>query len=114
MIAAFSIEQFQDPLVWFGFAGQGIFMTRFLVQWYATEKRRRSYVPIAFWWLSLAGGFSLLLYSWLRSEPVLFFAQMLGLPIYARNLWLIYARRWRTLARLREAKMAELDPAQAA
>lgn len=78
-------------------------MMRFVVQWVATERRRRSYVPVAFWWLSLAGGCSLLLYSWLRSEPVLFFAQMLGLPIYARNLWLIYARRWRTLARLREA-----------
>lgn len=105
IVAGFTVQQFYDPLIWFGFAGQGVFMARFLVQWWASERRGRSHVPIAFWWLSLAGGLSLLVYSWLRQEPVLFFAQMLGLPIYARNLWLIYSRRIR-LERRRNAVAA--------
>ena len=51
--------------VWMGigFVGQAIFGTRFLVQWIATERKRRSVVPLAFWYLSLAGSVLLLSYS---------------------------------------------------
>ena len=41
-----------------GFVGQGVFTARFLVQWIASEKKRDSVVPVAFWWLSLQGGCS--------------------------------------------------------
>ena len=39
-----------------GFLGQALFTARFLVQWLASERKRRSVVPVAFWWLSLLGG----------------------------------------------------------
>ncbi len=46
-----------------GFVGQAMFFSRFLVQWIASERAQRSYVPSAFWWLSLAGGSISLVYA---------------------------------------------------
>ena len=46
-----------------GWLGNAVFFTRFFVQWYATEKKKRVVVPTAFWWLSLAGSLLLLLYA---------------------------------------------------
>ena len=43
-----------------GFLGQALFTARFLVQWLASERKRESIVPVAFWWLSLLGGIALL------------------------------------------------------
>ena len=40
-----------------GLAGQLMFSARFLVQWIASEKRKKSVVPISFWFLSLFGSF---------------------------------------------------------
>ena len=84
-----------DPLGLFGLAAQGVFMLRFVVQWFASEKRGRSYVPVAFWYLSIAGGLMTAIYAFIRKEPVFFLAQLLGLTIYLRNLVLIYTRRSR-------------------
>ncbi|MCK4284044.1 MAG: lipid-A-disaccharide synthase N-terminal domain-containing protein, partial [Candidatus Brocadiae bacterium] len=42
--------------VLFGFCAQAAFTARFLIQWIASERRGKSYVPIAFWYLSLLGG----------------------------------------------------------
>ena len=48
--------------VWLGVGllGQGMFFSRFLVQWLASEKAGRSVFPMAFWYLSLSGGALLL------------------------------------------------------
>jgi lipid-A-disaccharide synthase-like uncharacterized protein len=46
-----------------GWLGNLVFFSRFFVQWYATEKKKRVVVPTAFWWLSLAGSLLLLLYA---------------------------------------------------
>ena len=80
-----------DPL-WLaiGFLGQGLFSLRFIVQWLKSERLRRSVVPLAFWYFSLAGGITLLVYSLHRSDPVFIVGQGLGIFIYLRNLWLIY------------------------
>lgn len=77
-----------------GFAGQALFSARFLVQWLASERAKRSVVPHAFWFLSLAGGGTLLAYALYRQDPVFIVGQAAGLFIYARNLVLI--RRERT------------------
>lgn len=79
-------------LIWvaIGFAGQFVFMGRMLVQWWASEKQRRSVVPVAFWWMSLVGGSMVLAYFVWRRDPVGIFGQAMGWIIYARNLWLIY------------------------
>lgn len=72
-----------------GFSGQLLFTSRFLVQWIASERARRSVVPLAFWWFSLAGGATLLAYAIWRRDPVFAAGQASGLVIYVRNLMLI-------------------------
>ena len=72
-----------------GFLGQTLFTARFLVQWIASERKRRSVVPVAFWWLSLSGGTALLAYAVFRRDPVIITGQALGLFVYARNLMLL-------------------------
>ena len=85
----------QAELRWviFGFPAQSMFMMRFLIQWIASERARRSVVPVAFWYFSLAGGLTLLAYAIHRRDPVFIFGQALGTVIYVRNLWLIHAAR---------------------
>jgi lipid-A-disaccharide synthase-like uncharacterized protein len=82
-----------NPWVAFGLAAQAMFMMRFVLQWIASEKRQRSYVPVAFWYFSLAGGLMLLTYAVQRRDPVFTLGQGLGCFIYIRNLRLIYKRR---------------------
>lgn len=72
-----------------GFLGQGFFSARFLVQWLASERARRSVIPVAFWFLSLGGGATLLAYALYRRDPVFILGQGAGLLIYARNLILL-------------------------
>lgn len=85
----------QAELLWviFGFLAQSMFMMRFLIQWIASERARRSVVPVAFWYFSLAGGLTLLAYAIHRRDPVFIFGQALGTVIYVRNLRLIHAAR---------------------
>lgn len=72
-----------------GFLGQALFSARFIVQWLASERRKQSVIPTAFWYLSLAGGLVLLTYAIWRRDPVFIAGQSLGAFIYTRNLWLI-------------------------
>ena len=76
-----------------GLGGQILFTARFLVQWIASERARRSVVPLAFWYLSLGGGMVLLSYAIWRADPVFILGQSAGVFIYARNLWLIHAEQ---------------------
>ena len=76
-----------------GLFGQLLFTGRFLVQWIASERARRSVVPLAFWYFSVAGGMVLFTYAVYRQDPVFILGQSMGLFIYIRNLWLIYAER---------------------
>jgi lipid-A-disaccharide synthase-like uncharacterized protein len=75
-----------------GWMGNAVFSTRFLVQWYATEKRGQVVVPLLFWWLSLTG--SLLLFSYAlfyQRDSVFIFAYAFTWIPYIRNL-LIHRR----------------------
>ncbi len=72
-----------------GFAGQAMFSARFLVQWLASEKARRSVMPNAFWYFSILGGSILLSYAIWRQDPVFIVGQGAGLFIYLRNLHLL-------------------------
>jgi lipid-A-disaccharide synthase-like uncharacterized protein len=90
------------PACWqvVGFVGQGVFTARFLVQWAASEKKGDSVVPIAFWWLSILGGFSLLVYAIYRSDPVFIVGQGMGMVVYVRNLMLVSHKRRRDSDRM--------------
>ena len=35
-----------------GFVGQGLFASRFIVQWILSEKKGESYIPLVFWYLT--------------------------------------------------------------
>lgn len=76
-----------------GFMGQALFSARFLVQWVSSERRKRSVVPLAFWYFSVGGGATLLAYAIHRQDPVFIVGQFAGLFIYLRNLQLIYRQR---------------------
>ena len=69
-----------------GWAGNALFTSRFLVQWWATEKHRRVVVPSAFWWLSMAGSGCLLAYGLHRRDSVFIFAYLFTWIPYVRNL----------------------------
>ena len=69
-----------------GWCGNAVFSTRFLIQWYATEKKKQVVVPQAFWWLSLAGSVTLLAYSLHQQDSVFIFAYAFTWIPYIRNL----------------------------
>jgi lipid-A-disaccharide synthase-like uncharacterized protein len=75
-----------------GLLGQGLFAGRMVVQWIASERRRRSIVPASFWWMSLVGAAMLLAYFAWRRDVVGLLGQGLGFAIYIRNIWFIYAK----------------------
>ena len=72
-----------------GFLGQAFFSARFLIQWIASERLRKSVVPRAFWYFSIGGGATLLLYALYRRDPVFILGQAAGLFVYARNLYFV-------------------------
>ena len=90
-----------DGWVVLGFVAQAFFTMRFVVQWLASERAKRSVVPIAFWFFSLGGGGLLLIYAIQRRDPVFIAGQAMGLFIYIRNIWLI--------ANERKAAMTKVD-----
>jgi lipid-A-disaccharide synthase-like uncharacterized protein len=81
-----------------GFLGQAFFSMRFLIQWIASERKKESVIPISFWFFSIGGGLTLLIYAIYRLDPVFILGQGAGLLVYLRNLYLI-----RRKARLAEA-----------
>ena len=86
------VAQFDGWIV-LGFVAQAMFTMRFVVQWIASEREKRSVVPVAFWFFSLGGGALLLVYAIQRQDPVFIAGQGMGLFIYVRNLWLIFNER---------------------
>ena len=77
----------------FGLLGNAIFSARFLVQWIASERQGESVIPLAFWYLSIAGSVILFTYFVVRHDPVGTLAYVPNSFVYARNLWLIRKRR---------------------
>ncbi len=72
-----------------GLLGQLLFTGRFIVQWIASERAKRSVVPVAFWYFSIFGGAIVLAYGIHKLDPVIILGQLPGVVIYTRNLWLI-------------------------
>ncbi|MEM8626903.1 MAG: lipid-A-disaccharide synthase N-terminal domain-containing protein [Pseudomonadota bacterium] len=76
----------------FGMFGQALFVSRWFVQWLASERARKSIVPELFWYLSLVGGLMVLTYGIYSTNPVLILGQF-GVFIYARNIYLIWRNK---------------------
>ena len=77
----------------FGFCGQITFASRFYVQWIASEKARKSVVPVLFWYLSIVGSLILLIYSIYKQDPVFIVGQSTGFLIYSRNLFFVHKEK---------------------
>ena len=87
-IAALS-QALKDPWELFGLSGQLLFGTRFLYQWYVSERLKKSVVPVAFWYISLTAAFILLVYAFYKESPAFILAAAMGMPVYYRNIVLI-------------------------
>ena len=83
------VDQPEKIMIVVGFAGQGLFAMRFIIQWLTSEKQAKSVIPIAFWYFSIGGGSVLFLYAVWREDLVFMSGQGLGLFIYLRNLYFI-------------------------
>ena len=88
-----SINNIEIIFLIIGFVGQGLFASRFIVQWILSEKKGESYIPLIFWYLSIFGGIGLLIYAIFRKDPVIITGQSFGIIVYLRNLILIYRKR---------------------
>jgi len=84
-------------LMLWGLVGQIVFTFRFVLQWFYSEKKKQSILPIDFWIFSIIGSIMVLSYAIIRRDPVLFVGQLFGFVVYFRNtlLW------WRQRAHLR-------------
>lgn len=82
-------------LLWLciGLLGQMVFSARFILQWFVSEREKKSVIPVAFWYLSLCGGITLLFYAIYKRDPVFILGQCTGVFIYSRNLYLIQRER---------------------
>ncbi|MCX7300066.1 MAG: lipid-A-disaccharide synthase N-terminal domain-containing protein [Rhodobacterales bacterium] len=92
MFNEFIAHSSEIEIIWLvvGFAAQMLFSARFLVQWIASERVKRSIVPEAFWYFSFLGGAMLLAYAIYRKDPVFTLGQAFGLLVYSRNIWFIW------------------------
>jgi len=63
---------------------------RWVVQWISSERKKKSEIPVLFWFFSLIGGMITLVYAIYRVDPVFIMAQSFGLVVYFRNIYFIY------------------------
>lgn len=84
------LQPYINPWELFGYLGQGMFSMRFIIQWLASEKKKQSVIPHAFWYFSLLGGLIILIYAIHLKKPVFILGQAPGVFIYARNIWFIW------------------------
>ena len=77
----------------FGFVGQVAFGLRFVVQWIASERKKRVVIPLSFWYMSMAGTIVLLIYAIHRADPVFIAGFSLNMIIYLRNLCFAHSHR---------------------
>ncbi len=80
-----------------------IFNSRFYVQWLASERKKRSVIPIAFWYQTAIGSFMLLLWAWHTTSALGAVSQCFTLVPCGRNLIHIWRERGVLSRRLHHA-----------
>ncbi len=84
-----------------GLLGEGLFFARLAAQWIASERERRPVLPMAYWYMSLAGAALVAAYALHKASLVVLLPQFAGGPFYARGL--VLERRHRARERARAA-----------
>ncbi len=69
-----------------GFLAQGLFFFSLIVQWYKSEKKKKSYLPKEFWLIRLVASIMMLVYVFKRKDLVFFVSTILQIGIYLRNI----------------------------
>ncbi len=89
-VGALPSDRAQLATAWLvlGFVSQAVFSSRFIVQWYASERTGHAHFPRSFWWLSLVGNIGLMAYAIRLGDPVYIAGFALGPIVQARNLML--------------------------
>jgi lipid-A-disaccharide synthase-like uncharacterized protein len=79
-----------EPVQWLaiGGLGQALWLSRFPLQWWLSERAGRSHFPPVFWWLSLSGNSLLLAYAVHLGNPVFILGFLPGPLLQVRNLML--------------------------
>jgi len=83
-----SLMDFLQPVIFIGAIGQLLLNFRFLYQWYYAEKMKTSILPLGFWTMTAIGSVLVVVYAVFHFDPVLIFAQGLGLIASLRNIQL--------------------------
>jgi lipid-A-disaccharide synthase-like uncharacterized protein len=73
----------------FGLVANLLFASRFVIQWYVSERLKRSVIPVQFWYLSIAGSIMMLIYAIYIGKIPLILGFLFPSIIYVRNLMLI-------------------------
>jgi lipid-A-disaccharide synthase-like uncharacterized protein len=94
-----SANDFLEPIFFIGAVGQMLLSFRFIYQWYYAEKWKTSELPLGFWLMTAIGSVLVVIYAMQSGsfkfggqiyhfDPVLIFAQGLGLVASLRNIQL--------------------------
>ncbi len=91
--------------------GQAFWSSRFVLQWWYSERRGESHFPLSFWWASLGGNLLLLVYALHLADAVFIAGYSLGPFVQIRNL-LLETRKHRSSheAASRHVAPPKLDP----
>lgn len=77
-----------------GLLGTLVFGLRFVIQWVASERARKSVIPFGFWECSAIGSLLMLSYFAIyQRDSVGVLSTAMPLPIYLRNLYFRYTHR---------------------
>jgi lipid-A-disaccharide synthase-like uncharacterized protein len=90
-----------------GWSGSAIFSVRFFLQWIASERAKKSIIPIGFWECSVLGSVLALSYFAIyRRDSVGVLMTLAPLPLYIRNLYL----KWREVLIEKKAQKPAAAP----
>lgn len=93
-----------------GYVGVGMFSSRWFVQLWATRRHRKVTMPVAFWYLSMAGSLMLLSYFiWGKNDSVGVLSNLFPAFIASYNLYMAYFGNDGIITRRREAEAADVD-----
>jgi lipid-A-disaccharide synthase-like uncharacterized protein len=83
--------RFDYTLPWMlaGFVGTLLWTSRFVIQWWESERKGHSHLPASFFWISIVGSVLLFAYAVFRRDWVNMASYALNPVPYARNLVLM-------------------------
>ena len=88
----FRSSDLSGPLLVFGIAGQLVFKSRFIVQWFYSVRHGESSLPMVFWIISVAGSVLIIVYGLIRHDWVLVAGQI-GIVASVRNIMIALAHK---------------------